>query len=328
MAERRGSGLQILPHGFKSRLHLHTLTVKTFKATLAIDIGATKIAIAIADQDLRFIHRRTILISDSPDLTRDFHREILGIVSNSSFEVLGIGIASAGPIDRATGVISPVNIPTWRDFNLITFVQEILPGVPVSFLQDAVAVAYAEKRIGAGVDFQHMLGMVVSTGVGGGLILNDEIFHGELGNAGFFGHHSIDFNGAPCRCGRLGCVESISSGPSMVSFAQASGWSGPTNFESLSESARSGDVLALAAIERGTHGLAVGILNTLAILDISAVVIGGGVSFAGEIFWKPLRQHLRNEYTHMTLAREPIVVPAKLEKDAGLLGAALSAKTQ
>ncbi len=328
MAERRGSGLQILPHGFKSRLHLHTLSVKTSRATLAIDIGATKIAIAIADQDLRFVHRRTILIADSSDLTRDFHREVLGIVSNSSFAVSGIGIASAGPINRASGVISPVNIPAWRDFNVVASVQEILPEIPISFLQDAVAVAYAEKRIGAGVDFQHMLGMVVSTGVGGGLILNNEIFHGELGNAGFFGHHSIDFNGALCRCARLGCVESISSGPSMVDFARESGWAGPANFESLSESARAGDQTALAAIDRGTRGLAVGILNTLAILDISAVVVGGGVSFAGDVFWRPFHAHLKNEFQHMTLSREPIVVPAKLAKDAGLLGAALSAKTQ
>ena len=328
MAERRGSGLQILPHGFKSRLHLHTLTVKPFKTTLAIDIGATKIAIAIIDADLRIIHRRTILIAESSELTIDFHREVLGIVSNSSFTITGIGIASAGPIDRSTGVISPVNIASWRNFNVVAFVQEILPGTPISFLQDAVAVAYAENQIGAGVDFQHMLGMVVSTGVGGGLILNGEIFHGELGNAGFFGHHSIDFTGAPCRCGRRGCVESIASGPSMVSYAQTSGWNGPANFEALSESARSGDPSAIAAIDRGTHGLAVGILNTLAILDISAVVIGGGVSFAGDVFWHPFQEHMKNEYQHLTLSRKPIIVAAKLAKDAGLLGAALSARAQ
>jgi len=146
------------------------------KVTLAIDIGATKIAIAAVDENLAILHRSNFLIAGVENLNVEFARAIQKFVNDDQWSVSAIGIASAGPINRSTGVISPVNIPQWHEFNVVEFVQELTPAVPVSFIQDAVAVAIAEKEIGAGRQFENMLGMVVSTGVGGGLILSGKIF--------------------------------------------------------------------------------------------------------------------------------------------------------
>jgi glucokinase len=190
---------------------------------------------------------------------------------------------------------------------------------------DAQALAHAEHEIGAGRGFENMLGMVVSTGIGGGLILDGKVFSGETGNSCYIGHHSINFEGRMCACGRKGCVEAYASGPQMVAIAHENGWAPDLDsFIDLAQSAREGNAIANDAIWQGTRALAIGIVNFVGTLDINHVVIGGGVAQAGEIFWGPLQQHIETESKAIGFLKNIQLQKAELERDAGVLGAALA----
>jgi glucokinase len=289
--------------------------------TLALDIGATKIAIALLDGSHSILDRMQISSLTSAPLWPSV-REVV-----EQFDVDRIGVASAGPIDRKKGTISPVNISQWRNFPIINELNEIFPGKPAGLLGDGTAVALAENKLGAGLGVRNMLGVVVSTGIGGGLIIDGKAFHGETGNAALFGHHSIGFDSdIRCECGRLGCLEAFARGPKMVEYAMRLGWNEGEDFIALSESARQANPFALEAIDKGSRALAVGITNVLNTLDLQTVVIGGGVSFAGPIYWEPFLAHFNRERKYAGNLDEVTIHPAKLRADAGLIGASLFAE--
>ena len=286
--------------------------------TLALDIGATKIAIALLDESHAILEKTQIPSNPLPNIWQ----ELAPILS--TFSPDRIGIASAGPINLRQGTISPVNIPQWRDFSIVKLIEDIFPNKRVGLLGDGTAVALAENKLGAGQGSENMLGVVVSTGIGGGLVLGGKAFHGESGNAALFGHHSIGFNsGTQCDCGRIGCLETFARGPKMVEYAKKQGWRDGDDFIALAQSAREGNVIALDAIDKGSLALAVGITNVLNIIDLHTVVIGGGVSFAGPIYWDPFLKHFEAQRSHAGFLNEVSVYPARLQADAGLIGASL-----
>jgi len=288
--------------------------------TLAIDIGATKIALADLDDDHSILNRVQVASNTESPIWPELKKAL------QAFGADRIGVASAGPIDRSKGTISPVNIRQWRDFPIVAELNQLFPNAPVGLLGDCTAVALAENKLGAGIGVSNMLGVVVSTGIGGGLVINGEAFHGETGNAALFGHHSIGFaSDVICDCGRTGCLETFARGPKMVEHAKSLGWSAGDDFIALAQSARNGDASALAAIDRGAHALAVGITNVLNVMDLHTVVIGGGVSFAGPIYWEPFLRHFEEEKSYAGFLNHVDVYPAKLQADAGLIGASLFA---
>lgn len=289
--------------------------------TLALDIGATKIAIAQLDENHAILKRIQVPSHTDSPIWPNLKSAL------SEFDADRIGVASAGPINRASGTVSPVNIPQWRDFPIAQELNRLFPGAPLGLLGDCTAVALAENKLGAGVGVANMLGVVVSTGIGGGLVINGEAFHGETGNAALFGHHAIGFaSNVRCDCGRIGCLETFARGPKMVEHAKLMGWNGGDDFIALAQSARDGDYIAIGSIDRGAHALAVGITNVLNIMDLHTVVIGGGVSFAGPIYWEPFLKHFEAERTHAGFLDHVDVYPAKLQADAGLIGASLFAQ--
>jgi len=292
--------------------------------TLALDIGATKIAFALMSPDHAVLERHQI----PSNVTTEIWADLAPLLKQ--FSPTRIGVASAGPIDIQSGTISPVNIPQWRSFPIVAFLNEIFGHTPIALLGDCTAVALAENKLGAGIGSRNMLGVVVSTGIGGGLVLGSKAFHGETGNAALFGHHSISFSygnlpAVKCDCGRTGCLETFARGPKMVEYAKSRGWNEGNDFIALANSARNNDSVALEAIDVGTHALAVGITNVLNITDIHKVVIGGGVSFAGEVFWQPFLKHFEIEKSYAGFLNHVEVLPAKLREDAGLVGASLFA---
>ena len=292
--------------------------------TLALDIGATKIAIALLDNS-HVILERVQVSSLSPGPIWPRVKKV--VAKFQEFEIARIGIGSAGPIDRENGTISPVNIPEWRTFPIVQELKHFFPGINIGLLGDGTAVALAESRRGAGIGAKNMLGVVVSTGIGGGLVIDGKAFHGETGNAALFGHHAIGFDSEiRCDCGRVGCLETFARGPKMVEYAQRLGWNDGTDFIALAESARQKNPLALEAIDKGALALAVGITNVLNITDIHTVVIGGGVSFAGPIYWEPFLRHFREESSHAGFLGEVTIFPAKLRENSGLIGASLFAE--
>lgn len=288
-------------------------------ATLAIDIGATKFAVALVNPKREVLFRKEVPASQLWDGLAAILSEI---AADSSQKISKIGIGSAGPINTQSGEISPVNILPWRSFPIVAKVKEIFPKAQVKMVGDAVALAVAEHAIGAGAGSRNMLGMVVSTGIGGGIIVNNEPLEGDFGNAGYFGHTVVGDYDGECNCGRIGCVEGYASGISMVRFAKKSGWNGE-DFVALAEAGREGDTHAIAAIEFGTDHLAKAIINIAQIFDLHCVVVGGGVIEAGDIYWQPLKKALISQSTSLNLVQPIKLAPAQLERDAGLIGAAM-----
>jgi glucokinase len=294
------------------------------KFALAVDIGGTKATVASVDSAFNILQRREISTGSAPDLELALGLACDEVLQSTPGDVIGVGIGSAGPLDLIEGTISPVNIPSWRPFKVVDFFQSRTHSAHVILHGDGMAVADAEHQLGAGRGSKNMLGMVVSTGVGGGLILNGNLISGQSGNVSFFGHHSINHTGRICTCGRVGCVEAYASGPSMVRRARELGWGTDNDdFIALAEAARNRDAIAIKAIDEGAHALAVGIINVAAINDLDLIVIGGGVSHAGDIYWEPLLRHIESEREKISFLAGLKIKKAELLRDSGLLGAAL-----
>jgi glucokinase len=285
---------------------------------LAVDIGGTKIAVGLIDDDgtvLRRFQRPTP--HDSAEAAWQVTADLIG-EALAVGPVRAVGIASAGPVQLHDGTISPVNIAVWKDFPIVGRVAE-LTGLPVRLGGDGVCMAVGEHWRGAGRGAQFLLGMVVSTGIGGGLVLDGVPYDGRTGNAGHVGHMVADVDGEPCVCGGRGCVETIASGPRMTRWAQQQGWVG-VDAKELADAAAAGDAVALAAFRRGTTALAAVIASVGAVCDLDLVVIGGGVAKAGAVLFEPLRAALAT-YAGLEFIRDLRVVAAELGGDAGLVGA-------
>jgi glucokinase len=297
------------------------------KKVLSIDIGATKLALAIVNESLSIERKEVVKVSglNSEQLWSEVRSKAIKLVDGIETALLGIGIGSAGPINVLHGTVSPVNIQIWREFPIVQLLKDLFEVENVKLEGDAIAFTRAEHVIGAGKGLENFLGMVVSTGIGGGLILNNRVFYGESENASFVGHQSINFDAEVCTCGRSGCVEMYASGPSMVANAKKKGWIGGERFEDLAKSAERGDLVAIESIEEGARALSVGVLNTVTGLDIHNVILGGGVIQAGEIFWKPVEMNIEREASKVGFLKGRLKVrEAHLGQNAGLIGAAIS----
>ncbi|WP_461026016.1 ROK family protein, partial [Streptomyces sparsus] len=199
----------------------------------SLDIGGTKIAGALVTTAGALVRhvRRATPAQESADTLLDAVYQVVDALAADPLwqDVRALGIGSAGPVDLARGSVSPVNVPAWRDFPLVESVSAhpALAHRPVVLAGDAVAMAAAEHRHGAARGHGDALCLVVSTGVGAGLVLDGQVRHGLTGNAGHLGHISVDFDGEPCPCGASGCLEGIASGPAITRHALSLGWQPP-----------------------------------------------------------------------------------------------------
>ncbi|NED83479.1 ROK family protein [Streptomyces sp. SID11233] len=298
----------------------------------ALDIGGTKIAGALVDGNGKLLVRaqRPTPARESGDKVMEAVADVLAELTCSPLwgRASAVGIGSAGPVDASAGTVSPVNVPGWRDFPLVERVSRATGGLPVELVGDGVAMTAAEHWLGAARGYDNALCMVVSTGVGGGLVLGGTLHPGPSGNAGHIGHISVDLDGDPCPCGSRGCVERIASGPNIARRALESGWQpgpdGDTSAAAVAAAARAGDPLAVASFERAAQALAAGIAATATLVEIDIAVIGGGVAGAGDVLFAPLRGALRR-YATLSFVQQLAVAPAVMGNDAGLVGAAAAA---
>lgn len=301
----------------------------------ALDIGGTKIAGALVDGRGRILLRaqRPTPAREDGDTVMRAVEEVLGELTHSPLwgRARAVGIGSAGPVDASAGTVSPVNVPGWRGYPLVERVRAATGGLPVELVGDGVAMTAAEHWQGAARGHDNALCMVVSTGVGGGLILGGKLHPGPTGNAGHIGHISVDLDGDACPCGARGCVERIASGPNIARRALEGGWrpggDGDTSAAAVALAARAGDPVAVASFERAAQALAAGIAATATLVEIEVAVIGGGVAKAGNVLFDPLRRALR-EYATLSFVRHLTVGPALMGTDAGLVGAAAAALSQ
>ncbi|GAA1073210.1 MULTISPECIES: ROK family protein [Kitasatospora] len=296
----------------------------------ALDIGGTKIAGGLVDPFGRLLHqvqRPTPAREDAGTVLGAVHRVLDELSAHPLWGgVRSLGIGSAGPVDTSAGTVSPVNIAAWRGFPIVAEAgaHPAVRGLPVVLGGDAVAMTAAEHRYGAARPYADALCLVVSTGVGAGLVLGGSVHHGRTGNAGHLGHISVDLDGDPCPCGSRGCLEILASGTAIAARAVRDGWrptGTDTSASAVAEAARAGDPIALASFDRAARALAAGIAATATLVEIEAAVIGGGVARAGDVLFDPLRRHLHT-YAALPFAAGLTVLPAHLGTDAGLVGAA------
>ncbi|WP_404962812.1 ROK family protein [Streptomyces sp. 147326] len=313
---------------------------------MAIDIGGTKIAGALVHPDgtMTATTRRATPRGVDAEGVMAAVTEVVADLSGSPLWASAVrcGIGSAGPVDTSRGTVSPVNIGAWREFPVQARVAAELAArgaeLPTVLAGDGVAMTAAEHWLGAARGHENALCMVVSTGVGGGLILNNQLHPGPTGNAGHIGHISVAFDGEPCVCGSRGCVESIASGTAIARWARDQGWTpaagassgngtGSTRDASaagVASAAAAGDPIALAAFDRAGRALAAAIAATATLVETDIAVIGGGVAASGDILFAPIRTHLA-AYATLSFVKELQVVPATLGTHAGLIGAAAAA---
>ncbi|HEU4424321.1 MAG TPA: ROK family protein [Pilimelia sp.] len=297
---------------------------------LAIDVGATKMAACLVGGNGRIHQRAMAMTHAGATVAEDVWAPLAALVDRlvdaaDGQRLLGIGIGSAGPVDPVRGTVSPVNISAWRDFPLVErLAARVPPGLPIRLAGDGVCAAAGEHWRGAGRGVDDLLVMVVSTGVGGGLVQGGRLVTGPSGNAGHVGHMVVDMGGEPCPCGGHGCVEALASGPSMVRWAVRQGWRAATadpGAVELAAAARAGHQVARIAFERAGAAIAAGAVSVAALCDLTHVVLGGGVSQAADLLLPPLSAAIAR-YARLGFLRDLTVLPAGLGVNAGLVGAA------
>ena len=295
---------------------------------LALDIGGTKMAGAIVDASGNVLAEDRIQTprSDSADtLFAALEAMCRALVGETRIAAVGVGCG--GPMRYPAGIVSPLNIPAWREFPLRERLQDSLQK-PCLVDNDAKALALGERWKGAGHSSDNMLGMVVSTGVGGGIILDGRLLHGESGNAGHIGHIIVWPEGPLCGCGARGCVEGVASGTGLARRLSTERASWETTLQpgstaqEIAVAARTGDPLAQYLYRTAGEGVGRGISGAAALLDLEVVVLGGSIALkAWDLLGPPLLGEVESA-ARLDFTRNVKVVHAELGDRAGLLGAA------
>lgn len=301
------------------------------RPALAIDIGGTKMAAGLvepAGRVLAWSQVPTPAELDAEQLWRTLDSVVTKILDRAELKPTGLagcGCGCGGPMDWPAGVVSPLNIPGWRGFPLRERLADRLGGSTVRVHNDAICMVAAEHWRGAGRGRDNVLGMVVSTGVGGGLVLDGRLIAGASGNAGHIGHVVVDPDTGPdCACGGRGCLEAIARGPALVAWAQAEGWrpdQTDATAKELADDGALGHQVGQAAMRRAGRALGIAIASATALCDLEVVSVGGGLSQAGPLLFDPLEEALR-AHARLDFTRQVSVVPAALGQSAGLVGAA------
>ncbi len=303
---------------------------------VGIDIGGTKIAIAVGDASgaLAARWRRPTEPSGRPDddLERlgDDVRSVLRDAGATLVDVAAVGVTAPGPLDPERGaVLQPPNLPGWRDVAIVDRLAESL-GRPVFLENDANAAALAEWHFGAARGLRHVVYLTMSTGVGGGIILDGRLYRGVLASAGEIGHVPVEWEGEPCSCGQRGCLEAYVGGAAWTrrlrtivredsrAAALAGGRERVTPVEVV-EAAHEGDGFARAELARWCDYVARGVTGVVMTLAPEAVVLGTIAVAAGEtLAFAPIREQVAaHVWPH--LARDLRILPAALGDEAPYL---------
>jgi glucokinase len=294
---------------------------------LALDLGGTKVEAALVDDtgsvlDGTRFRQPTGATSSSHQLAAAVDSVIDSVMAAvpAGADIIGAGIGSAGPITVAGGLVSPLNIPAWRDYPLLEQVHNRLGAIPTRLRMDGLCITLAEHWVGAGQGYDNVMGMIVSTGVGGGLILDGVTVPGPTGNAGHIGHIEVGGFDDRCACGGIGCVEAIASGPKSVAWARARGWDGATG-EDLAAAYAAGDEIAILSVERAGRALGQAIASATSLVDLDIVAIGGGFSHVTPDLFDIINRTI-SERTAFAFVTRVKVVPSALSGDGPLIGAA------
>lgn len=321
------------------------------RVVLALDVGGTKLAAGVVDETGAVLAAHEVATpsgdAGSADAVFAVAVALLGDVLAAAGRpgVVGIGAGCGGPMTRAA--VSPLNIPGWRGFPLAARLEEVF-GVRAVVDNDAKAMALGEGWLGAARGKPCFVGLVVSTGVGGGIVLDGRLLHGRETNAGHIGHLVVNPGGSPCACGGRGCLEAEASGSAIarkavrrvvngearggplaaawaerrpdVAAAPVSARFGLTAVD-VAGAARVGDPVAVDVLAEAGRYVGLAIADVANLLDLNVAVVGGGVAAAGELLFGPCREAAAAN-ARLDHSRGLTVVPAALGRRAGVVGAA------
>jgi len=307
------------------------------------DLGGTNIKAGLVD-----IEDGAVLISEStPTDSRKGPDSVLnrmaGLISRlidqsqvSKDEIGGLGISAPGMINLETNttLFLPNLFSEWRNIPVGKKMTAQL-GLEVSMLNDVRAITYGEWAFGAGQGVDSIACFAIGTGVGGGLVVNNQLVLGFGGTAGELGHQTVDLNGPQCGCGNHGCIEVFASGPAIAAEAARGvrqGWEtkiadlidhdlNKLTPEVVAKAANMGDDFAKSVWDRAGRYLGIGVANILTCVGVKRVVIGGGVGKAGDLIINPIKKEIKKRVFLMPVEKVEIV-PAQLGTDAGIVGMA------
>jgi glucokinase len=303
---------------------------------LALDFGGTKHSAAVAEPGEREWRALRRAAAPQPASAQSDMQTMLMLAAEvlSGERPAAVGVSFGGPVDAPGGIVRlSHHVPGWEQFPLRDRLQAHF-GVPVSIDNDANVAALGEYRFGAGQGSDSLLYITVSTGVGGGWVLNGRVWRGANGMAGEIGHTVVDPAGPLCLCGKRGCVERLASGPYLAQDMRTALTAQPgrggilrelardqmdaITGQSVAEAAARGDDLAGEALAHAAWGLGAGIGNAANLMNPERVVLGGGMTKSGERWWQIVRRAARE----VALPQVRIdIVPAALGDDAPLWGA-------
>ena len=306
--------------------------------TVGVDVGGTKVLGGVVDATGKVLatSRRDTPREGGKALTQTIADVALELMKDHSISAVGVSAAGFVSSDRKTMLATP-NIAGWNGVDLDYQLTSLI-GLPVVIENDANAAAWGEARFGAGRGKRHMLMLTVGTGIGGGIVVNGELYRGAFGIAAEIGHIRVVPEGHLCGCGARGCFEQYASGNALMRHAREAIAASPDiarnllsrgdgtleglTGKAITDAARDGDAVALAAFNTTAQWLGAGIASLAVVLDPECVVIGGGVIDAGEILLKPTREALERSMPFAGKHPYPEIIGAQLGNEAGLVGVA------
>lgn len=301
------------------------------RTIVSLDIGGTQLRAAVYKQDRRdpIAQKRIKTKASEPDT---FGRlvKLIEEVWPENEKVDAIGVSIPGPVDPHTGIVMMTpNIKEWREFPITAKLSERF-GVPTYLDNDANLAGLAEWKFGAGRGHHDVLYFTISTGVGGGVIINDRLLQGHHGLAAELGHNTVQTDGPLCGCGKRGHLESFSSGTGIERFVAEQLKAGRESIlhpdkknsaHDISEAAKHGDALSIEAYQLAGKYLGIGVANFLHTFDPSIVIFGGGVSQSGPLLFDSFEVSLKESVIHPRYLEGLVITRAELGDASGLLGA-------
>ena len=287
----------------------------------AVDIGGTKIAVAVVEESGRIVARtKRPTGSESPELA------VLGIAAwLRSSPLRGIGVGCTGPVDPLAGTVGHVDLlPGWAGFELAHRLSDET-GVAVVIENDADAAALAEAKWGAGKCSSRFIYVTIGTGIGPGMVFDGRLYRGVGGSHPEAGHQTIDPSGPPCYCGSSGCWESWASGPAIAQWFKSNAgdrpFAGNLTARDIFDLTRQGDILAVQAVQREGEYLGIGLANLVTMFCPDVIALGGGVMRSADLFLDLVLATVRSR-CGLVPVNELTITRAALGNDAALLGAA------